>query len=88
MTDHIKKYDYLQDLDVSVELDYRLNFQEARSCGFVRVYKGDRKKMDLGEGEEAYEIYMELFECGLSEDDVLKNYEKIIGEIKSGELEI
>lgn len=87
MADHLKKYDYLPDLDVSFELDYRLNFDLERACGFVRVYKGNIEKMELGEGEEAYEIYMELFECGLKEEEVYKNYEKVVGEVKSGEIE-
>lgn len=88
MADHLKRHDYLKDLNVTLELDYRLNFDIARSCGFVRVYKGDLEKMELDEGEEAYEIYMELFECGLSEEDVLESYQKIMGEVKSGEIEI
>lgn len=88
MADHLKKHEYLKELDVTLELDYRLNFDLSRSCGFVRVYKGNLDKMELDEGEEAYEIYMELFECGLSEDDVIKNYDKIKGEVESGEIEI
>lgn len=88
MLDHLKNYQYLPEFDVSVELDYRLNFEVGRSCGFVRVFKGDIQKIDLGEGEEAYEIYMELFECGLTQEDVEKNYNRVIEEIKKGEIEI
>lgn len=88
MADHLKKYEYLKDQDVTLELDYRLNFDVARSCGFVRVYKGDYEKMELDEGEEAYEIYMELFECGLTEEKVFKEYEKIKDEVISGEIEV
>lgn len=88
MPDRLKSYDYLPELDISVELEYRLNFEADRSCGFVRVYKGNIKEMEFDEGEEVYEIYMELFECGLSEEQVQKNYERIVNEIKSGEIEI
>lgn len=88
MPDHLKKYEYLPELDVSLELDYRLNFDVDRSCGFVRVYKGDIQKVELDEGEEAYEIYMELFECGLKEEDVYKGYQKVVDEIKKGQIEI
>ncbi len=88
MPDHLKKYEYLPEFDVSLELDYRLNFEVGRSCGCVRVYKGDIQKAELDEGEEAYEIYMELFECGLNEEQVYKNYQKVVDEIKAGEIEI
>ena len=88
MPDHLKKYEYLPDFDVSLELDYRLNFEVGRSCGYVRVYKGDIRKVELDEGEEAYEIYMELFECGLKEEQVYENYQKVVDEIKAGEIEV
>lgn len=88
MPDHLKEYEYLPEFDVSLQLDYRLNFDVGRSCGSVRVYKGDIRKVELDEGEESYEIYMELFECGLSEDQVYKNFKKIVDEIKAGKIEV
>ncbi len=88
MSDHLKKYDYLPELDVSFELDYRLNFDLDRACGYVRLYKGNIEKQEFDEGEEPYEIYMELFECGLKEEKVLENYAKIVDEVKSGQIEI
>lgn len=88
MPDHLKRYEYLPDFDVSLELDYRLNFDVGRSCGFIRVFKGDIQKVELDEGEESYEIYMELFECGLKEEEVDKNYQKVLDEIKEGQIEI
>lgn len=88
MSDVLKKTEYLEEFDVSLELNYRLNFDGERSCGFCRVYKGDISKIELDEGEEAYEIYMELYDCGLSENDVLKNFGKLAEEIKSGEIDV
>ncbi len=88
MSDHLKKYDYLPDLNVSFELDYRLNFDLERACGYVRIYKGNIQTQEYDEGEEPYEIYMELFECGLTEEQVYDNYDKVVKEVKSGEIEI
>ena len=88
MEDTINKTEYLAQLDVSLELNYRLNFDGERSCGFCRIYKGDLDKLNLGEGEEAYEIYMELYDCGLPKEEVYKNYNRLVEEIKAGEIDI
>ena len=88
MPDHLKNYEYLPEFDVSLELDYRLNFEVGRSCGFVRVYKWDIQKFVLFKQKTAYEIYMELLECGLNEEEVDKNFQKVVNEIKAGQIEV
>lgn len=88
MVDALRKTEYIQQFDVSLELNYRLNFDGERSCGFCKVYKGDIASLELDEGEEAYEIYMELYDCGLTEEQVLKNFENLKNEIKNGEIDV
>jgi len=83
MKDYIKRLDYMEDYDITIELTYRLNFNNERSCGDAKIYSGK-----INEDKENYEIYMELYECGLNEDEVNKRYNKLIDEIKAGKIDV
>lgn len=83
MSDYIKKLEYMEDYDITIELTYRLNFNNERSCGGVKIYSGK-----INEDKENYEIYMELYECGLNENEVNKRYNKLIDEIKTGKIDV
>ncbi len=83
MSDYIKKLEYIKDHDITVELTYRLNFNNEKSCGGVKIYSG---KID--EDKENYEIYMELYECGLTENEVNERYNKLMDEIKTGKIDV
>ncbi|KJE48738.1 MULTISPECIES: hypothetical protein [Acidiplasma] len=82
MGDFIKKFEYLEDLNITLELAYRLNYN-FKGCGYIKVYSG---KIDPE--EENYEIYMESLDCGMSEDEVNSKYNKMISEIRSGDIDI
>lgn len=82
MSDLITATRYEESLDLSFEFRYRLNFMEDKSCGYSKVYKGK-----LSEDEENFELYMELYECGLSKEEALKRFEKLIVDTKEGKLD-
>ena len=83
MSDLIRKSVYIDARDVTVEVEYRLNFEGARSCGYIKVIKGIPK-----EEEEQYEIYMELLNCGLSIADLDGAVDKVRSEIEDGKLDV
>ena len=85
MDDSYHRIDYIEEFDVSVETSYRLDFDADRTCGFSRIYKGKLKDDPLTEN---YEIYQELYECGLKEDEVSSRRDKLIKEIKSGKIDV
>lgn len=85
MDDTYNMVDYLEDFDVSVETSYRLDFDADRTCGFSRIYKGKLKEDILTEN---YEIYQELYECGLTRDEVSSRREKLINEIRAGKIDV
>lgn len=76
---------YLDEFDVTVEASYRLNFDAEKTCGFSRVFKG---KIDGTPDEEIYEIYMELYECGLTKEKIEQNLGKLVKDIKDGKLDV
>lgn len=81
--DHFSKRTYLRDKDVTVETFYRMNFSGERSCGYLQILRGDPKG-----DEEAFEIYKELIECGLSRKELGERHKKIVDEIESGKLDV
>ncbi len=81
--DHFSKRTYLKDKDVTVETFYRMNFSGERSCGYLQILKGDSKG-----DKEAFEIYKELVECGLSRKDIEERHKKFVEEIESGKLDV
>ena len=76
---------YLDEFDVTVETSYRLNFDAEKTCGFSRVFKG---RVDGTPDEETYEIYMELYECGLTREKIEQNLEKLVKDIKAGKVDV
>lgn len=84
-TELVRKREKVQAKNVVVELYYRLNFDGDRTCGYTKIFQAT---LDQTEDEEPYEIYMELYECGLSETEAVKRYEKIIDEVKSGKIDV
>ncbi|MCL4329857.1 MAG: hypothetical protein M1533_02495 [Candidatus Thermoplasmatota archaeon] len=83
MPDLIRKSVYIAGKDVNIEVEYRLNFQGSKSCGFIKVLRGRPMK-----DEEQYEIYMELLECGLSLPELNKAMDKVKDEIENGVLDV
>lgn len=83
MEDLIKKSIYIKEENVTLELIYRLNFDAEKSCGSLKIFSGS-----LLEGEENYEIYMELLDCGMSKEDLDVVMTKTIDQIKSGKLDV
>jgi hypothetical protein len=76
---------YLKEFDVSVETFYKLDFDGDRTCGFSRIYKG---KMSEDPLDENYEIYQELYECGLKKEEVENRRDKLISEIKDKKIDV
>ncbi|EQB72396.1 MAG: hypothetical protein AMDU1_APLC00009G0034 [Thermoplasmatales archaeon A-plasma] len=79
------KREYLKDQDVTVETNYRLGFDADRTCGFSRVFKG---RLDDKPEDENYEIYQELYECGLNSEEVEKRHMKVVQEILEGRIDV
>ena len=79
------KREYLKDQDVTVETNYRLGFDADRTCGFSRVFKG---RLDDKLEDENYEIYQELYECGLKSEEVEKRHMKVVQEILEGRIDV
>lgn len=87
MSDIMKKIEYLKNYDVSVELNYRMNFDADKTCGYIKLFKGDITNVDE-EYDDVYEIYMELYDCGLSEDELMKGYYRLVEEIENGSIDV
>ncbi len=84
--DYYSERIYLEEQNVTVETNYRLNFDADRTCGFTRVFSGKVEKPSPE--DEMYEIYMELHECGLNLEQVKEKENKVIKEIKEGKLDV
>ncbi|KAA8922985.1 hypothetical protein [Thermoplasma sp.] len=81
-TDTIERTKYLEDKDVTVVLKYMLNFDAGRTCGTIAVYPG-RDVQD-----DAYEIYMEVLDCRMDRERVLSAFQRVIDEIRRGDIEV
>lgn len=83
MEDLVKETRIVEAKKVKVELYYRLNFAEEKSCGHIKVFSDQLKHED-----EDFEIYMEHLECGLTEDQVQKKLDRVVEDIESGKLDV
>lgn len=83
MSDLLTATKYIENLDLTFEFRYRLNFAEEKSCGYSKIYKGK-----LTEDDENYEIYMEYYECGLSENEALSRLELLIRDVENGKIDV
>ena len=83
VSDHFSKKTYLKEKNLTVNTFYRLGFSGEKSCGFVQVVDGDPK-----DGEDVFEMYKELIECGIGKEEVEKRHQKIIEEIEGGKLDV
>ncbi len=83
MGDLLRKSEYIELPSVTLVLNYRLNFDGERSCGSVVVYNGQMK-----DDEENFESYMELLECGLSEEEVMKRFNRVISDVREGKIDV
>ncbi|MCL4341469.1 MAG: hypothetical protein M1431_05185 [Candidatus Thermoplasmatota archaeon] len=83
--DTYSRVTFLREKDVTVEVNYRLGFDADRTCGYSRIYKGE---ISDSQDEENYEIYQELYECGLSVEEVEKRYRKLIDEVLEGKIDV
>lgn len=83
MEDLVKETRSIPEKKVRLELYYRLNFVEDRSCGHIKVFSEILKHE-----EEDFEIYMEHLECGLSKEQVQKKLDRVIADIKEEKLDV
>ncbi|CAC12193.1 hypothetical protein [Thermoplasma acidophilum] len=81
-TDTLEEIQYIEEKDVTVVLKYMLDFDAGRTCGTIAVYQG----RDVG--EDAYEIYMEVLDCRMQKDRVISAFQRVIDEIKRGDIEV
>lgn len=82
MSDLLTATKYIEKLDLTFEFRYRLNFMEEKSCGYSRIYKGK-----MQEDDENFEIFMEYYECGLTEQQALSRLEKLIQDVENGKVD-
>ena len=66
-----------------IEFSYRLNFDGEASCGYSKVFSGNPNEM-----EEAFELYMELYPCGLSDSEAKEKLDRLVTEIETGKLDL
>lgn len=83
MEDLLRKTVALDDLNVEVELYYKLNFDAEKSCGYIKVFNNASQKE-----EEKFEVYMELLECGLDKLSVTNKLDTVVNEIRGGKLDV
>ncbi len=83
MSDLLTATKYIDKLDLTFEFRYRLNFMEEKTCGHSKIYKGR-----ISEDEENYEIYMEFYECGLTEKEALSRLESLIRDVENGKVDV
>ncbi|MEM0156043.1 MAG: hypothetical protein QW597_05530 [Thermoplasmataceae archaeon] len=81
----IRKREKVDEKNVVVELYYRLNFNADKTCGYTKIFQAS---IDGSEDEERYEIYMELYECGLKPEEANRRFEKVIDDVKSGKIDV
>lgn len=69
--------------DLYIEFSYRLNFDGDKSCGYSKVFSADP-----GGVEEPFELYAEVYPCGMSEKEVMEKLNSLIQEIETGKLDL
>ncbi|MHB8360805.1 MAG: hypothetical protein ACYDAO_01850 [Thermoplasmataceae archaeon] len=83
MGDLFKMTKYLEKENVTISVNYRLNFDAERHCGYIKVYHGTNVNYD-----EDFELYLELLTCGLNEVEVESRAAKLIAEIENGKIDV
>ncbi|BAB59662.1 TVG0510164 [Thermoplasma volcanium GSS1] len=83
MNELINLQEYIENKNVTVKLEYRLNYDAEKICGYIAVYEGDPS-----DKEDPFEIYKEILDCNLKENDVRKMFERLIKEIDDGSIEV
>ncbi len=73
----------IRELGVTVEVQYRLNFDAEKICGFAHVYDTSHK-----DAEEIFEIYKEYYECSLTEDQIIERFNVLVKDIREGRLSV
>ncbi len=73
----------IPEMNVIVELEYRLNFDAEKICGFSHVYLSSQK-----DAEEIFEIYKEYYECSLKESEIEERFNSLVSDIKEGRLSV
>lgn len=81
--DQIRESVEIKELGVTVELQYRLNFDADKVCGFSHVYLTSQK-----DAEEIFEIYKEYYECSLTEEEVMERFRDLVSDIREGRLTV
>ncbi|EQD48180.1 hypothetical protein B1A_14149 [mine drainage metagenome] len=69
--------------NVTISVNYRLNFDAERHCGYIKVYHGTDVNYD-----EDFELYLELLTCGLNEIEVESRAAKLISEIENRNIDV
>ncbi len=82
MSDYIHELRFLDEKDLTLEISYRLNYED-KACGSIRIFSGH-----VDPEKDNYELYMELIECGLTTDQVNERVKKIEDEINGGKLDL
>ena len=82
MKDFEKISNFIESRNVTVAGTYRYNFDAARSCGAITVYQG--KNIN----DESFEVYSELLECGLDEENFKTRFNKVCDEVEKGILDV
>ncbi|WP_337860623.1 hypothetical protein [Ferroplasma sp.] len=82
MSDYIHELKYMEEKDFTIEITYRLNYED-KACGSIRIFSGQ-----IDPEKDNYEIYMELIECGLTSEQVYDRVKKIEEEIMQDKLDL
>lgn len=83
MSDLLTATKYIDSVNLTFEFRYRLNFAEEKSCGYTKVYRGK-----LDEEDENYELYMEMYECGLTEEEAVSRFNQLMNDAEQGKLDL
>jgi molybdopterin synthase catalytic subunit len=82
MSDYIHKLEFMEEKNLTLEISYRLNYED-KACGSIRIFSGQ-----IDPEKDNYELYMELLECGLTEDEVNKRVAKMEEEINQDKIDL
>ncbi len=82
MSDYIHKLKFMEEKNLTLEISYRLNYED-KACGSIRIFSGE-----IDPEKDNYELYMELIECGLTEEAVNKRVEKMEEEINQNKIDL
>jgi hypothetical protein len=83
MDDYLDESIFIKELDVTIRISYKLNFDAEKFCGYSKIFKGVPEKE-----EESFEIYMENYECGMDREKAMEKFNKLVEEVKTGKIDV